>query len=466
MDQENSNNSEQNDNSINQQPTDQVTSEYQTDKDQQYGNQAIVPVSPDLDIDRSTKPHSNKKLYIIIAIVFVVLVVVSAYFFLKKDDKTNTKTNSASSQNTQQSVQNSTKSTDVEAKSLLAENVVYSFRDADTKPYSLFWRSASGGERTLSQTLATKMSVGFSDVKGSVIGYVSAPNYGATDKESLWVSTDYGKTYKKLYTPVITNQLDSYSITSLKISEDLTKIAIGQVRGTGSEAIEIDIATGATKQLFTSTQRGTFINAYDSKNQKVIYSEGCFQCDGNIGRTIYLKDLAKNTNKELIKSSEILVKNFVSVNKDFSEVLVMGMTKDAKANIQNSIDGSYLGAPYSVITINLTDMSEKTLASYGSKPTNLDAPALYNSIGYMNDQKTPYYALDKQIFSLSGSKPSLLFESTKSIYDVYFVSNESVIYGAGDYKNFTLNNFSIKDKKDTLILNGDSNTSIIGLTTK
>lgn len=438
--------------------------------DQQTSGEQIqpIPVSPDLDVKESLKPHSNKKLYIIIGAILAILLAVSAYFLLRKDNSKTTQANTATSQTTKNKPIDTKKDQEV-AKEQVADNVVYSFTESDNKPYSVFWRPASAGQRTLSTTMSNKTRSGYSDVKMGNVAYVSSPDSGATDSLAVYFSKDSGKTFKKIYSLPVNKETSQVGdqITSIKISNDGSKVVVGYLPGDSSNQVtEINPDTLATKKLFTSTKAGVFITAYDSVSEKIIYSEGCFNCDGNIGNTVVVRNLKTGQIKELVKSTDTMIKQSVSVNADFTELLVEGVTKDLNSAVKDSFFGYYMGAPYTVISVNIDSAVEKSIASFGEKQKDPNSPAVHSSIGYMADGKTAYYALDKQVYSLSSGKPTLLYEAPKGLYSVYFVSDASVVAGYGTYNDFVLNNFSTKDKKVTQILSGDNKTSIFGVTTK
>lgn len=401
----------------------------------------------------------GKKPTIVILIILALLVGVGVvYWFVIKDSNKSSNQPTQANNSTQKS---SADDTEPESpKDLVADNVIYAYRVKDTDPVGLYWRPAGGGERNLVMTITDGNYMGYSDVRGQ---YVAFNTSAGSASESVWFSNDSGKNYKKIFSAE-----SGKSITSVKISINEARVVVGQSSNSSqpAEAIEINPENSESKKLFSADTGGVFVRAYDSKNQKIIYSEGCWGCDGNLGNTVFYKDMSKGTTKELIKSSDIIIKELVAVNSDFTEALVRGTTKDDSIAPTDSFYGFYLGAPYSLISVDIASGQEKSLATFGEKQTNSSAEALYSSVGYMADSKTPYYVLDKRIFMVKSSGSSLLFESPSAIYSEYFVSANDVVMAVGPYNNFNVINYLLKDQKNNQVLSGDDKTTILGVTTK
>ncbi len=400
---------------------------------------------------------SKKPTIIILIILALLLVAGVVYWFIIKDPNKSADQPAQTNNSTQKA--SADESEPEPAKDLVADNVIYTYHEKDTDPVGIYWRPASGGERNLVMTLPNGHYMGYSDVSGQYVAFNTTSGIGPTDGDVVWFSSDGGKSYKKIF-----SAKDGRDVTSVKISVNEPRVVIGQAQP--AEAIEINPENSESKKLFSANTGGVFVRAYDSKNQKIIYSEGCWNCDGNLGNTVFYKDLKNNATKELIKSSETVLKRLVTVNSDFTEVLVKGDTKDKSIISINSFLEYYLGTPYSLISVDIASGEEKTLATFGEKQTNPNTDAAYGSVGYMADGKTPYYVLDKRIFMVKSGGPSLLFESPSAIYGEYFVSANDLVMAIGPYNNFNVIDYLLKDQKNNQVLSGDDKTTILGVTTK
>lgn len=401
----------------------------------------------------------GKKPTIIILIILALLIVAGAvyWFFIKDSNK------SADQPKTNNSAQKAS-ADDAEpepVKDLVADNVVYTYHEKDTDPVGIYWRPASGGERNLVMTLPNGHYMGYSDIRGQYVAFNTTSGIVPTAGDAVWFSSDGGKSYKKVFTAD-----NDKKVMSLKISASEPKIAISYPNDSQTaDLLEINPNTQESKKIFSGNQPVLFVEAYDSKSQRVVYSEAsCYGCGDQAGKPVVYRDIKNGTDKEIIKSTDTLLKTPKKVNADFTEIIAMRITKEYKDN--SEYDNFSLSAPYSLIAVDIARGQEKTLATFGEKQTNPNTDAVYSSIGYMADGKTPYYVLDKRIFMVKSGAPSLLFESPSAIYGEYFVSANDLVIAIGPYNNFNVIDYLLRDQKNNQVLSGDDKTTILGITTK
>ena len=87
-------------------------------------------------------------------------------------------------------------------------------------------------------------------------------------------------------------------------------------------------------------------------------------------------------------------------------------------------------------------------------------------IGYTEKQE-PYYTNQNKIIKIveDGTKITE-YESPKPIINVHLLSENQIIISEGQYNSFDVINYSTKDKSSKIVLSGDANTRIFGVTWK
>ena len=414
------------------------------------------PAHPELAIIKPPKTVKGrkKKLLVILAVVVVLGALGGGGYWYWQNSKD--KPVPAASNTTQ------TENKPAETKSEIGLNTIaYAFRDGDTKPYELFWRPAASGDKTLAASLPANAYITQHDVSDNKVVFSTELDGDA----AIWYSEDGGKKFSKIYeaqnqaTEEMGNQ-----ITSMVFSSDGSSVVFGLLGADRkNQVIKLDAKSKNTENLFTSDQAGVFIYAYEASQKKIIYSEGCFNCDGNTGSPVILNDMAANTKTNVAAATSTNGIQFADINKDFSEILVKNSTVD-QAQANENIGGASFSPPYELVGINLKDSSKKSYGTFGEKPADANAELPFSTAGYMDDGVTPYFALGNQIFSTANGQKSVIYEASKPLLGVYFVGKDNIVASSGGYADFVLNNFSVSGKKSSIILNGDANTIIFGVT--
>lgn len=335
--------------------------------------------------------------------------------------------------------------------------VVYAYKAKDADPFSLYIRPAAGGDRTEVEKLGDKEIPNTYDVSGSNVAVAIGP--------SVLVSTDAGKSYTKIFTGVGTAE-----ITSLLFSTDGTRLAIAYLADANGKNVvkSVDLKGKDEKDLFTDSKAGVFLAGWDNKNQQIVYEDGCYNCDGPRSG-VYLQDLSKKTTTQLLKGVDIKTLGHIAVSSDFSTLVYQAGSLNAAADKDVTV-GNFVGAPYTVGTVNLSSLKESTVATFGDKgEKNKNGTFKTRSVlvGFMAGTSTSYYTDDANLYVAKTDTPSNIYTATKPLLYVPYVSETTVISGAGDAtSDYALTSYDVSAKKSTDIFSGDNNTILLGVTTK
>ena len=219
-----------------------------------------------------------------------------------------------------------------------------------------------------------------------------------------------------------------------------------------------------------------FISSWSTGKNKVVYQEGCYNCDGpRTGTFVY--DTSSNKNTEIISGVKGFDLNAVVASDDFTKVTYVEST--ANPNLAGeALDGGS-GAPYKINLLNLKTGKTTLVATIGTKnEKNSNGTYKYRFIlagKVLGTDKFYYTDGEKQLFTFSTSSitPSLAFSAGKNIYEVPLVAvnttgdGQIVFAGYGkDTSDYTLASYDTKTKKSVTIFQGDNNTVIFGVTTK
>lgn len=296
-----------------------------------------------------------------------------------------------------------------------------------------------------------------SDIVGNSIAILATPKQG-NSQSAIFYSNNNGETYTKIFETEASSESASLGdqITSLSLSSDGSSVAIGLLPNeTGKNvATEIDPKTKTTKTLFTSDQAGVFIHGYN-KDKQIVYTKGCYNCGGELQKTIYSYDINNKKESVLTTTKDAFDKNSIIANKDFSSI----------AYIETGLSVEEIGdpfpmAPYNIKQINLDDGKVKTLKTIGKTGERL----VTLSLGFMADGKTPYYVAEKTITALNNTRETVLFESTKDyIYAAYYASNDMLYFSLGSDNPTLIYSYKNSDKKLTQLLKDTRVLRIIGI---
>lgn len=329
--------------------------------------------------------------------------------------------------------------------------------DTNASNYSLKLSSLKldSDEKSIFDTKDNNSQFGIleSTIYGSQIAIIARPTPNGQKTDKIYYSKDNGLSYELIYSTKTTD-----SITDLKFSSDGSVIIFGVYHNTAdvisNTITEIDPKTRTVTDLFISDSGGILFIGYN-KGQQIIYHKSCFYCDGATGGDVYSYNV--NTNKETkIVAAEGLIEKVI-INKDFSKLLYVDSSQ--RETEESGFPES--AGPYKLKSFTLKTSESKEIQTFGETDKHINAKLGYTSKG------SPYYSDGKNIFEInSEDKPTTLFESTKNIYDIYYVSPDSIYLSVGTYDAFSINKFTIKDQQSTNLLNGDQYTTIIGVTHK
>lgn len=417
------------------------------DKDESLGS----PPEPGQVISPKADKKPSKKLVKIVAVVLLVGLLGLGGFLLfgKKADapqKTSTTQNTTNTQATQ---------------AFKPDTIPYAFREQGTNPYTIYYRSAAGGERKEVKKLATDENVVVSDVRGSIVVFGS--------ESTVYVSDDAGKTFTTLY-----EVASGEAVNSVKISSEGTKVAIATVPDFANQSkgsvISVDLDGKNKSQLF-SDDSAVYLIGWSQKKNQIAYALGCANCDGP--RTaLKLRDLKANTAKDLVADINVKELPFdIAISSDMNTLVYVQPTYDAAISVDGP-PGFYAAAPYRVQVADLVSGKTTTATTIGLKnEKNSNGTDKYRlfSVGFLAGSSTPYFAEGTSLSTISNGKSSKLYEADRTITEVLYASKATVVAQLADDVNtgdFILSAFDIVDKKATQILQGDANTALFGVTTK
>lgn len=398
--------------------------------------------------DTKLKRSSNKLLIIIIVTVVALLAGVVTWHFVvreKVEDTTN---------NTQSEIKDETLSNEI---IILGEpdTVPYAYKAGDTLPYGLFWREASGGERTEVATLDNNSYISQTAVTGQNVAYAVEGEHGEAEVVAIWLSTNGGRSYQK-----VIDLNDGDQITSMIFSPDGSGLAVAVVGKLAEEnqVMLLNISTREQIGSFVSSQRGVFIKGYNALSSEVIYYEGCYNCDGNTFTKLKKTNFKLNSTETIIDTNDVMNIEVV-IRSDFTEAL----TVSGSIAIDTDGLGEQTVAPYIIQSVNLATGETRDIAIVGED----GGSGRLTDVGYMADGVTPYYTYEGVVASVDEGIINNIFESTRPILDTLYVSKDSVMVLTGDFSDFVLMRVERTDNNsEKLILEGDGNAAVFGISTK
>ena len=349
-------------------------------------------------------------------------------------------------------------------KVLEPHTVAYSYNASDFQsPSDLFWRSADGGER---QNVPSKAFVGSSRINGNQLLIETYYSEAGKTAPSVLYSADGGKTYETIFTgkaPATSTDMGD-QITGMVFASDGKSVIFAVLPNNSKNTVKRIFFDKPTEviDIMTSDARGVFPIAFNAKLQKLIFSEGCYNCDGNGASTsAFAYDVVSKQRTTLIDGADKHLG--ILSNKSASSLLITTPTIDkAKTGGEDGgFWGYYVGAPYTFSILNVvTGKTQDPGTTVGTAADNKFVRG-----GFMTDDTTPYYYSGNQLFMLDKATPTLLYEAGQPIHEVFYVSPTTVFASTGDHQNFTLNRFGIKTQETKQLLTGDDTTTrIFGIT--
>ncbi len=336
--------------------------------------------------------------------------------------------------------------------------VSYSFRSNQTDPISVYYRPTAGGERKEVMKLNKDESAVLSDTRGQLSVFAS--------DSKIYSSSDGARTYKEVY-----KQDTSDAIASVKISGDGKRIAFSTVPGVDGTTEDkhygiytIGLDGKDKKEITTSEKAALLIIHWNNGADKIVYSEGCYYCDGP--RTAYkMYDMKAKKAEDILPGKDVRTFGYgMAISDDMKQLIY----------IQGTYDSNQMGtdAPHLVKTVDLSTMKETLVESIGTKgEQNPNGTAKYwtFSLGFLAGTNKAYYSVDTKLYKVEGGKPKLLFTSDADIQRAHYVSDKKVIVETKVGTNgtdFLLSNYDVASSKSVQIFEGDVNTLVFGVTTK
>ena len=388
------------------------------------------------------KKRSPKKILILLLVVIILAGVALSLrmFVFKQKAVAPDQSGNATTQNTQK-----------QELTYEPDSVVYAFRAKDGDPYSIYLRPAAGGDRVEAAKLERDEVV----LGGDTVGQ-KALFY--TDSK-VYLSENGGKKFEPVLTVGAGEQ-----ITSAKLSTE-SEFFVAAIF-TGADGVVNKYGLDGKNKTEVLKTSNTAPTVYGFGSDKLVYSEGCYNCDGP--RTAYkIYDQKAKASKDFLDTAK--PENILEVRVDrlLSAISYVAATPSSAADDVGIGPGV---SPYKVSVYNVKDgktTQVTTIGTAGEKNPNGTTKYRQIFIGFLAGTSTPYYAEGTDLSKVENNKSSPYYQSTKTLLTVPYVGKSSVIVGTGaDSSDYALSNYGFSDKKDTPIFSGDNNTIIIGVTTK
>ena len=328
-----------------------------------------------------------------------------------------------------------------------ANTLAYAFRESEDLPYSLFSRPAGGGDRTQSTKLNRNETIVSSDVHGANIAFATP--------DSIYISKNSGESY----TEIITLK-PGERVTSVKfnVAGDRLGVALLPDSATQNKVVSYEFDGKNPTDLFTSDKASVVLAGWDDK--LAFFSAGCIDCDGQKTPTSY--NLETKEFEEITASDASDGVTTITVSNDLSKVIIL--------NAQSAENTLGTVPPYQIEVMDVAS-SDKTLLTTigeeGERNPNGTLKTYVIETGFLAGTNTPYYTDENELYVAKDDTPSKVFESEKEIQYVEYVSDSNIIVGVGDsVADYSMVNFSTASQETATIMSADSNTVLLGVTTK
>lgn len=344
--------------------------------------------------------------------------------------------------------------------SLKPNSIAYAYRASSGDAYTAYWRPAQGGDRKEALVGFEKNDPYFSDVRGTSAVFATS--------DAIYASTDSGKSYKK-----IRGIKAGEAVTSLRLSTDGSAVAYGFLADPdGKNTVKSMSLQGKDGgDLFKDDKAGVFIHQWNKSQQKIFYTDGCMNCDGNAPGD-NLRDLktGKVTNP-ITQGQKIYLKTQPQISDDFSRLIYL--QGEPVSSTGAAALGEFADPPYKINVLTLANDKVTTAATVGEKDaknTNGTKKDWTVQTGFAADGTTPYYAAEEgTVYLIEDGTASSLVPTGQIIQAIKYVSSDKVILATvkdASATDFDVQIYDVPSKKNTLILQGDANTFIFGVTTK
>lgn len=395
----------------------------------------------DATVFESPKKSGKKVALVLVVLLLLAAGAAAAWWFLLRE-----------SQNSPAA--NTTTKTPAVKKELAPARIVYAEKiaqnaddDCNKTSQSINIASLEGGAPVVALKTAQATAASMGTVYREKSAYILSQCSGK-EPESIWYSSDSGKSYEKIYTLTKKATDDQFSgtVTSMKFSDDgkslvFAEYSMGQ---TAKNTVkEIDPSTKKTTDLL-SFDGAAFVQAYAREKKQLYYYKGCYFCDGNTYSSLLRYDVSNGKSESVFEQ-----KGKIGMDTRFSSnlgslIYVAGVAGDGLGG----------GGPYTTYRYSTADnIGKEVVAAQAAEPQ-----AGYTQEGLI------YYVKGKGVYTLTDAgKESLVFQADQPITSVLLVSSKQVVVATGTEEKYTLSNYDIASKKTNKILDGSLKTSLFGV---
>lgn len=400
-----------------------------------------VSIPPEMPLQIKEKKKLKKPLIISLLAALLLIGGASVWYFVIRDTSTPASDNSNSQSNTSNS------QTDEPAHTGMAEFLLY------TENVS----GLSAQRMTLSDTSVDnsgELTGGTFVINSQVSGDNALIHTSSSAGEQVWVSTDKGKSFKKIFQgePGGDSSMGD-QVTSAVFANDGASLLLAVLSGDRVNTVkEFNLSDATSKDLFTVDKDGVFLYGYDKSAKYVYYDTGCYNCDGFRQGTLLRQTVDSDAAAVEIYSlaDNSLASTSLTMSKDLKKAILVSAT----------VNTEEIGfkAPYEVVEVDVATKTATTLKKVD------DAAVTYVGAGYTSEGKAYYYQ-GNSLKLINGD--TLLMELGQPIKDVHFVSEHSIIVSAGDYSSFNVYSLDLMEEGSepvSLLSDLDSSDSnIIGV---
>lgn len=338
-------------------------------------------------------------------------------------------------------------------------NIAYAYTDDTKTPLSLYARPVTGGDRTESDlTLSRKEYTYEPTVKGSSIAFT-------TSSDVVYVSTDSGTTYKKIY------ELEAgEEITSLMQNKDGTRLAMAKTDSTLTKntVYTMDLDGQNVTEIFSTKKtasNGIWILGWNDSS--FVYRTYRMNSEDS-SMNVYVYDVEEKKSSDIIEVADGQQGSMVTVSDDLTKLIYSYGKTDPNP------DGSGAAplAPHTIAVIDIASGESTEIATVGKEgETNKNGTTIYREtqVGFLINSTTPYYVDQTKLNVVQDGteEPTTLFESDNLLREILYVSEDNVIASSGKQgdEDFVVTNYSTESKEAATVLEGDVNTFLLGITT-
>lgn len=354
------------------------------------------------------------------------------------------------------------------------DTIPYAFQTKSSAPRTIYTRPATGGDRveaTLNSTDGGEPKPFTVSAKAGIEGITSGQSVAILADDILYISKDAGKSYSQVY-----ELKGGQTITSMKFSTDSSKLAFALLDNSTSKntVSSIDLDGQNKTELFVSPKAAILITGWDQAAQKIVYQSATkYGSDGNY-ENLQLLEIESGKTTQLLEDVADDELASIAISNDLTKLVYVTMTADQAIKVE-SLTGYYIGPPNTVSVLDIeSGESEKvaTLGKKGDKNPNGTYAYVDTKVGFLINSDTPYYISKEGVVEKvlvpqgADSEADSIFESAMPIEQVLYANEaQAIVYSGADANDSALIN-NTNGGESITILEGDSNTTLFGATTK